>query len=234
VRIDVSTTPNGTYISAYKNSSTNDYAIVAINYNSQATSVQFSASGFSFGSVTPYRTSSTEDLAVLNATTLTSPVSLAASSVTTVVGNSSLIGPCMISPTSLPSYVAGQTVNQQFTASGCNPSSYTISSGSLSGSGLALSSTGLLNGTATAGTFNFTVAYAGATDPLTLTISTASFSPCDVNHDGLTNSTDVNLEIQSALGSAACTNDVNKDGVCNVLDVQLIINAAVGGACVSP
>jgi hypothetical protein len=58
-----------------------------------------------------------------------------------------------------------------------------------------------------------------------------TFSPCDVNQDGVINSTDVQLEIQSALGTAACTADLDGNGACDVVDVQRIITASQGGSC---
>lgn len=59
----------------------------------------------------------------------------------------------------------------------------------------------------------------------------ASFSPCDVNHDGSTNVADVQLMINEALGTAPAGNDLNVDGVVNVADVQIVINAALGLGC---
>jgi len=80
---------------------------------------------------------------------------------------------CSITPTNIGPYTAGQLVSQQFTASNCNTSTFTISSGSLSGSGLTLSSGGLLSGTAQAGSFSFTATYGIATDTVSLTINAA-------------------------------------------------------------
>ena len=62
-------------------------------------------------------------------------------------------------------------------------------------------------------------------------ISVAS-SPCDVNGDGATNVSDVQAEVNQALGISACANDINQDGSCNVIDVQRVVNAALGGPCV--
>ena len=62
----------------------------------------------------------------------------------------------------------------------------------------------------------------------------SSASPCDVNQDGLTNVSDVQQEVNQAIGVAACTADINQDGMCNVVDVQRVVNAALGGPCVSP
>jgi hypothetical protein len=56
-------------------------------------------------------------------------------------------------------------------------------------------------------------------------------SPCDLNGDGLINSTDVQIAINQALG-AACTNaDLVGNGQCNVVDVQRVINASMGASC---
>ncbi len=81
---------------------------------------------------------------------------------------------CTISPSSIGPYATGQSVSQTFTEANCNSSTFTISSGSLTGSGLSLnSSTGVLSGTAVAGSFSFTIDYNTALDPISLTINTA-------------------------------------------------------------
>jgi hypothetical protein len=84
---------------------------------------------------------------------------------------------CTVSPGSIGPYTAGQSVSQQFTASGCTSSTFTISSGSMSGSGLTLSSGGLLSGAAQAGSFSFTVAYGTAADTISVTINAALVPP---------------------------------------------------------
>ncbi len=51
----------------------------------------------------------------------------------------------------------------------------------------------------------------------------------DLNGDGVTNITDIQISVNQAAGAAACTTgDVNKDGVCNVADVQLVVNRSLG------
>lgn len=51
----------------------------------------------------------------------------------------------------------------------------------------------------------------------------------DLNGDGATNVTDVQLVVNRALGIGACGNgDVNGDGACTVVDVQRVVNAALG------
>jgi hypothetical protein len=58
-----------------------------------------------------------------------------------------------------------------------------------------------------------------------------TFSPCDVNHDGLVNIADVQTMINEALGVTACATDLTGDGKCDVIDVQIVITAALGGPC---
>jgi len=58
-----------------------------------------------------------------------------------------------------------------------------------------------------------------------------SFSPCDVNHDGVINIADVQAIINEALGLSPCTADLNGDGKCDSVDVQRVITAELGGSC---
>ena len=59
-------------------------------------------------------------------------------------------------------------------------------------------------------------------------------SACDLNGDGSTNVSDVQICVNQAIGAQSCTTgDINKDGVCNVIDVQRDVNAALGGVCVT-
>jgi hypothetical protein len=79
---------------------------------------------------------------------------------------------CGITPSSIGPYTAGQNVSQTFTESSCTAGqNFTISAGTLTGSGLALSSSGMLNGTAEAGTFLFTVAYGTGVDAISLVVN---------------------------------------------------------------
>jgi hypothetical protein len=57
------------------------------------------------------------------------------------------------------------------------------------------------------------------------------YSPCDVNRDEKTNITDVQGEINEALGMASSGNDVTGDGVVNVVDVQVVLNGALNLGC---
>ena len=57
-------------------------------------------------------------------------------------------------------------------------------------------------------------------------------NPCDVNGDGVVNQADVNLAVQAALKTGACTADLRHNGTCDVVDVQRIINYMnTGGSC---
>jgi hypothetical protein len=60
-------------------------------------------------------------------------------------------------------------------------------------------------------------------------------SACDLNNDSLTTVTDVQLEVNHAIGVLpySLAADINQDGQCNVIDVQRVVNAALGGQCVT-
>jgi len=79
---------------------------------------------------------------------------------------------CSISPTSIGPFTAGQPVSQQFSESNCTSGgTFTVTSGSLTGSGLSLTSSGMLSGTAVAGSYSFTVSYYN-NNPIALTLTT--------------------------------------------------------------
>jgi hypothetical protein len=55
---------------------------------------------------------------------------------------------------------------------------------------------------------------------------------CDLNSDGSTNVTDVQLAINQALGLNACgAADLDGNGSCDIVDVQRWVNAALGEQC---
>jgi hypothetical protein len=59
-------------------------------------------------------------------------------------------------------------------------------------------------------------------------------SPCDLNRDGKTDQTDVQLVADQVHKKTACTNgDLTLDGKCNAADAQRVSKAANGGACVT-
>ncbi|MEK7388554.1 MAG: dockerin type I domain-containing protein [Elusimicrobiota bacterium] len=54
-------------------------------------------------------------------------------------------------------------------------------------------------------------------------------APTDINGDGVTDASDVQLVIDQARGRSACTTgDINKDGACNVADIQMIVIKTLG------
>jgi uncharacterized repeat protein (TIGR01451 family) len=69
-------------------------------------------------------------------------------------------------------------------------------------------------------------AAASAQDPATIT----EFSACDLNQDGQTNVTDIQMSINWALGMEA-GQDLSHDGVFNVVDIQIVIAAVLGPGC---
>lgn len=55
-----------------------------------------------------------------------------------------------------------------------------------------------------------------------------SYSPCDLNQDGIVNAADVPLAINMNLGIAPCSAQIGGAGVCNVAVVQRVVHAALG------
>ena len=92
-RIDATKNPvSDVYIAAFKDSSTNEFAIVAINQSDDDQDITFNLDGFYAESITPHRTSNVEDLRELESLPADSAatVTLQAKSVTTFVGSGSL------------------------------------------------------------------------------------------------------------------------------------------------
>jgi hypothetical protein len=57
-------------------------------------------------------------------------------------------------------------------------------------------------------------------------------SKCDVNLDGVVDSTDMAAAVNQALGISACSSaDIDGNGTCNIVDVQRVINALTTGTC---
>jgi hypothetical protein len=88
------------------------------------------------------------------------------------------------------------------------------------------------------GSHTVTATYSGDTftsgsssNSITIQVNQTGRSLCDVNLDGVTNVTDVQLMIGEALGKAAAGNDLNENGVVNVVDVRIVINAVLGLGC---
>lgn len=62
---------------------------------------------------------------------------------------------------------------------------------------------------------------------------TKAFNACDLNQDGVVDSTDIRMAVDEAIGKTACGNAALVYNPCSVVSVQRIINAAMGGACVT-
>ncbi len=80
---------NGVYVTAYKDPATGNFAIVAMNNGSSDQSITYTLNGFSAQSVTPYTTSSTQNLAAgsdIQVSGSSFTANLAANSITTFVG----------------------------------------------------------------------------------------------------------------------------------------------------
>jgi len=100
--------------------------------------------------------------------------------------------------------------------------------------GLSVSTgTGRISGTpTTVGTSSVAISAANAVGTGVSTLTLSVYSACDLNRDASTNVVDVQLQVNQALGAAACTSDLNRDGSCNVIDVQRDVNAGLRGQCV--
>ena len=99
--------------------------------------------------------------------------------------------------------------------------------------GLSVSAGGLISGTpATIGTSSVTVSAANSSGTGSASLALSVYSACDVNRDWSTNVVDVQLQVNAALGVAACASDLDRDGSCSVIDVQRGVNAGLGGPCV--
>ena len=93
VRIGVTANPqSGVYVTAFKNASTGDFAIVAINQNGSGTAQTVNLSGFTAPSVVPWVTSASLNLAAQSSVTISGGAfsyTLPADSVTTFAGTMS-------------------------------------------------------------------------------------------------------------------------------------------------
>ncbi|MEK7234702.1 MAG: LamG-like jellyroll fold domain-containing protein [Elusimicrobiota bacterium] len=135
----------------------------------------------------------------------------------------------VITSTQSASGTTGTAFSYQITATN-SPTSF--SAGGLS-AGLSVSAGGLISGTPTTiGTSSVTISAANASGAGSASLSLSVYSACDLNRDLSTNVVDVQLQVNQALGAAACTSDLNRDGACNVIDVQRDVNASLGGLCV--
>jgi hypothetical protein len=121
----------------------------------------------------------------------------------------------------------GQLVNFYAPASG--PSAILSSSSVLTDYTGAATVTAAANGLN--GNYYVTVSFGQISTVFALTNS--AFSACDVNQDGKTNVSDVQLMINEGLGNASPVNDLNSDKKVNVVDIQIVIDAVLGLGCSS-
>jgi glucuronoarabinoxylan endo-1,4-beta-xylanase len=109
---------SGVYVTSFKGN--NNYVIVAVNSNGGSSSIDFNISGATLTSVTPYQTSSSNQLAQLSAVSVSNDsftYSLPGQSITTFVGTASIVNPTFTlasSPTSL-SVTQGSTATDTIT-----------------------------------------------------------------------------------------------------------------------
>jgi hypothetical protein len=62
--------------------------------------------------------------------------------------------------------------------------------------------------------------------------NTGQAATCDLNDDGVVNSTDVQIAVSAAIALAPChAGDLDGNGHCDAVDVQRVINAATSGTC---
>jgi hypothetical protein len=60
-----------------------------------------------------------------------------------------------------------------------------------------------------------------------------SQNACDLNNDGVVDSSDVTLAVNMTLGLSPCTANIAGSGVCNMVVVQRVLNAVLNGTCVT-
>jgi hypothetical protein len=88
--------------------------------------------------------------------------------------------------------------------------------------------------TAAGAATTYGLTYSTATGGAQITsLNGSSTSSCDVNYDGSTNVSDVQTEVNQALGVAIAANDHGGQGIVNIADVQIVINAALHLGCSS-
>jgi O-glycosyl hydrolase len=128
-RIGITGGPSGVNITAYKNPTTGDFAIVAINHNAGASTFNLVLNGMSTSSITPWETSSTFNLAAQHAIPVSGgsvSVTLDAQSVTTFVGTASTAPapPAITTQPTSKAVAPGQTATFSVVATGTGTLSY--------------------------------------------------------------------------------------------------------------
>ncbi|HUB81072.1 MAG TPA: SMP-30/gluconolactonase/LRE family protein [Bryobacteraceae bacterium] len=107
------------------------------------------------------------------------------------------------------------------TSSGTAPSTITI----------AADATSLSPGVYTGSITVSSPSSVGSPATVKVTLNVAAISNCDINRDGATNISDVQLLIDQALGEAPAANRLTGDEDLDVVDVQIVIDAALGAGC---
>ena len=169
---------SGVYVTSYKGS--NNYVIVAINSNSGASSINFSMSGATVSSVTPYQTSASNQIAQLSAVSVSNDAftySLPGQSITTFVGTASSASPGFtLSPSaSSLSVTQGSSATDTVTVTDENGFDGNVT---LAASGLPSGVTASFGTNPTGGSsvVTFTASSSAATGTSTVTISGTSGS----------------------------------------------------------
>jgi PKD repeat protein len=123
----------------------------------------------------------------------------------------------------------GRSFTYQIVATN-NPTSYNASG---LPAGLSVNSTsGLISGTPTvAGNMTVALSASNAGGTGTRQLALTIISACDLNSDGASDISDVQLMVNQAINATPCTGDINQDSACNVVDVQRIVVAVLGGVC---
>ena len=140
---------------------------------------------------------------------------------------------CSITSSYLPHGLVGSAYAQTLQTASCvGPLTWSVTSGSLCAGLTLVAGSGAITGApTTAQTCSVTVqvtdsAYHTASQSLSIMVT----SPCDINGDGVVDSTDVALSLSMVLGQTACTADLDQDGRCTVVDLQRVTDA-VNGVC---
>ncbi len=139
-----------------------------------------------------------------------------------------------------PSISVGST--QQFTATGTYTDSTTqnltssVTWGSTNTAAATIVNGGANTGKASGVAVGSSTISASTTSPTvsgstTLTVTSAPFSPCDVNLDGHFTVADVQAIVNQGLGTSTAVSDLNSDHVVNVVDIQVVINAVLTFGC---
>ncbi len=169
---------SGVYVTSYKGS--NNYVIVAINANSGASSINFSMSGATVSSMTPYQTSSAGGLRQESAVSVANDAftySLPGQSITTFVGTASSGTPGFTLSPSAPSLsvTQGSTATDTVTVADENGFSGSVT---LAASGLPSGVTASFGTNPTTGSsvVTFTASSSAATSTSTVTITGTSGS----------------------------------------------------------